>query len=36
MEVPGEGLSFLLIEDGEVSGDVFSDDSDFGEFGGTS
>ena len=29
MKVTGEGLPFLLVEDGEISSDVFSDGSDF-------
>ena len=34
MEVTGESGSLLLVEDGKVSGDVFSDGFDFSEFGG--
>jgi hypothetical protein len=33
MKTSGQSSSFLVIKDGEVSGDVFSDSFDFSKFG---
>jgi hypothetical protein len=36
MEVASQSCSFLLVKNGKVSGDVFSDCFDFSEFGSAS
>jgi hypothetical protein len=36
MEVTSKSLSFFLVQDGEISGNIFSDSFDFSEFSGAS